>query len=502
MKYLSQNFFMTKSFLGIWHSPTMMTWMGHVAKSLQLIVVMPLAFMHLSAEDVTIWLMLLTLVSLQVLGDMGFTPTFTRALSIAFSGAPDLRGQNTEHIAEEESAPRAEFVSDIVGTMRLIFLRVSIGATITLAAIGSAFLFGPIQKAGADEWAWAAWFVVLTSSMFAYYGNSYVSYLQAAQCIPQIHRLRTFTTLFAMIGMVLVLGLELGLFALVFVQQLFQIALIILYRRSAQKAGMMCSLPLVKANREIFSYVWSATWRSGLGVLFGFAVIQGSGLIYAQNAPAEKAAAYLLLLRLVQSVSSFSQAPFYSKLPELSRLWANRQAENLRRLAARGMQFAYIVYVLGVVGLGVFFPILLHEFGSDIAFPDQLLWVLFGIGGLIERFGAMHIQVYSLTNHIVWHKANGVTGILFIFVSMILVPYIDTYGFAIGYIVANIGFYSWYSALKSYRVLATNFVEFDLKIVIAPLAIVFSYLTIISLDLLLGGFLFQDCLPGVAIICR
>ena len=90
-------------------------------------------------------------------------------------------------------------------------------------------------------------------------------------------------------------------------------------------------------------------------------------------------------------------------------------------------------------------------FGTNISFPDLTLWLLFGIGGLIERFGAMHIQVYSLTNHIVWHIANGISGALFLVTSFLLVPHIGTFGFAAGIIIANVGFYSWYSARYSYQ---------------------------------------------------
>ena len=44
--------------------------------------------------------------------------------------------------------------------------------------------------------------------------------------------------------------------------------------------------------------------------------------------------------------------------------------------------------------------------------------------GIAERVGALHIQLYSMTNHIVWHIANGVTGILLIVLAALIIRFI------------------------------------------------------------------------------
>jgi len=467
-------------FLRFWHSPTAMTWMGHLAKTLQVVVVMPLAFAYLGTEEAIVWLIFLTLISLQVLADMGFTPTFTRALSMAFAGARDLKGAAHGQEHNRKLSANTGLVCDIVGTMRSVFMRLSVFATLILAILGTAVLVGPIEKTGNVSWAWIAWCVVLVSSTITFYGNSYIAYLQAAQRIPQIHRLRTVTVLAATVSVLIALELEAGLLGLVLAQQSWQVVLVLWYRRSAKADGMYLGvLPDSKRNKEVFDYVWSASWKTGLGVLLGYSVIQASGLIYVQFAPAEEAAIYLLLLRLMQSISMFSQAPFYSKLPALSRLWVSGKTEALRNLSARGMRISYWVYGAGVIFVGVTFPVLFDVLETNISFPDPILWALFGLGGLAERFGAMHINIYSLTNHIIMPIANGIAGILFIVTSIVLVQHIGTYGFAVGLIVANLGFYSWYSARHSYRVLETNFFQFDRPLLFIPFGIMCLYLGVV-----------------------
>lgn len=457
-------------------------WLGHTVKALQVVLVMPLAFSFLSTEEITVWLIFLTLIGLQLLADMGFTPTYTRALSMAFAGADSLNNSAGKNSLESKKIPNKALVNDIVTTMLVTYGRMSLVATAVLIMIGTTVLLNPIGKVVDANEAWIAWGVILGSSAIAFFGNSYIAYLQAIQRIPHIHRLRALTALAATVSIVIALVLETGILGLVIAQQTWQILLILWYRRSARACGMYRGIsPGSKRNMEVFDYVWSATWKSGLGILLGYGVIQASGLIYAQIASAEEAAVYLLLLRLMQAVSMFSQAPFYSKLPALSRLWVSGNTDALRNLAARGMKISYWVYAIGVIGVGITFPILFNMFGTNISFPDLTLWLLFGIGGLIERFGAMHIQVYSLTNHIVWHIANGIGGALFLVTSFLLVPHISTFGFAAGFIVANLGFYSWYSARYSYHVLESNFFNFDRQLLALPFLAIVLYLGIVML---------------------
>jgi uncharacterized membrane protein YdcZ (DUF606 family) len=65
-------------------------------------------------------------------------------------------------------------------------------------------------------------------------------------------------------------------------------------------------------------------------------------------------------------------------------------------------------------------PWLLNFIGSQVEFPSRGLLLLLILGFAIERFSAMHMQLYSLTNHIIWHKINGMTGLFIVFSTFFL----------------------------------------------------------------------------------
>jgi hypothetical protein len=81
----------------------------------------------------------------------------------------------------------------------------------------------------------------------------------------------------------------------------------------------------------------------------------------------------------------------------------------------------------------------------------------------------MHIQLYSITNHIIWHTANGVSGIIYLVVALALFKQIGVYAFPIGTLIGYLGFYGWYSAIHSYRAFGLKFWEFEKPIMIPPL---------------------------------
>ena len=71
--------------------------------------------------------------------------------------------------------------------------------------------------------------------------------------------------------------------------------------------------------------------------------------------------------------------------------------------------------------------ILLKLIDSNIMFVSPLLWIIMGCVFFAERYGAMHLQLYSITNHIIWHFVNSISGLIYITSSFILFPFIDIF---------------------------------------------------------------------------
>ena len=213
----------------------------------------------------------------------------------------------------------------------------------------------------------------------------------------------------------------------------------------------------------------------GVGISFSRGAIYGSGLIYAQVAEAAAVSTYLLAFRAIQIVSELAQAPFSSKIPVLARLRSEGRFADQLTVARRAMQLTYWIYAAGFVTIGLAGPAIFDAIGSNVAFADPRLWALLGLGFFVERFGAMHIQLYTTTNHIIWHIATGVTGMIYLAISLALLRPLGVYAFPIGILVGYLGFYSWYSAGHVYRIFDIGFFRFERSVVLPPAVVVVLY---------------------------
>ena len=209
-----------------------------------------------------------------------------------------------------------------------------------------------------------------------------------------------------------------------------------------------------------------------------FGLIQASGLIYAKFATAVELTSYLLALRIIQIISQLSQPPFYSKLPQLARIQMSGSKAEQISIAKRSMRYAHILFVLGFVAVGLGMKFMLQLIGSSAEFVSPLTWTLLGLAFFFERVGAMHLQFYSTTNHIVWHVANGVTGIIMIFMAVLFYKLLGVQGFPLAMLAAYLIFYCPYSMLHSYRAFGLD-KSFELSVSAAPLAILSTYLLVV-----------------------
>jgi O-antigen/teichoic acid export membrane protein len=465
----------TKQIKFFWSSPTFMTWGSFFSKAISLVVVLPLILTRLSTEEITLWYLFMTIISFQLLADFGFVPTFSRVIAYAMGGADfdELKRPQKKNNGQ----PSWKTIEVICSTMRTIYFRLGFIWMTSLILFGTISLIKPISQVHNSVSAWVAWVIVLAVSIIALQGNIYSAYLQGINQIALLRRWEAITALAVIATSVVALLSGGGLLALVIVNQGWKF-LSVLWNRWLSynvEEGRFKYFSKTEHNRKVFDAVWPSAWRSGVGHSMTYGLIQASGVLYAQVGTAASIASYLLTLRLIQTVSQFSQAPFYSKLPTFARLFAEDKKKELVLRAKRGMMLSYWCYVICFIGLGITGDPMLKFIGSNADFPTSLLWALMGLAFFVERYGAMHLQLYSITNHIIWHVANGIAGIIYILVSLLLFKKIDVYTFPVGLIVGYAGFYAWYSAMHSYKEYNLSFMKFEINTVVMPLGVMLFF---------------------------
>ena len=395
------------------------------------------------------------------MADFGFGPSFVRAISYARAGRAKLDSAE----GRQPTAYR-QLLGDIFVVRRGCYGRLAVIGGAAALVLGTLALVRPVSELADQGEGWASWAIFLAGSMFAFRNSLYAQWVQGMNEIARLRRVEAATAVAATAVTAAVLFLTENLLAAVAAATLGSVVTSLAVRGVGLGIFHSLEIPqreLHKPSQSVYDHVWPAAWRSGVGVLMSHAIIQASGIMYAQIATPAASASYLLAMKMMHVVLQISMAPFYTKLPRLASLYAEGKREEVAGLGCKAMAMSHWVYVSGLISVGLLLPWLLHKLGSQTPFVSSFFWFYLGVAFFIERFGAMHLQLYSLSNHILWHIANGVTGTIYLATAVLLMPSIGALAFPTAMLVGYTSFYSWYAALLSYRQFDLNPISFEAK---------------------------------------
>lgn len=463
----------------LWDSPTFTTWGSLASRLLSTLVVLPLILVKFSAAEVVVWQLFATLTTLLLLLDFGLAPTFTRMLAYARGGTSIEELANMRELKRrDQGGANVDTLVAVFSTLRWLYGRVAWVLAILLVVFGSWALVHPMAAIEHDPHAWAAWGVWMVSTVGMVWGNAFGATLQGINRIAVLRRWEILTALMQIGTSFIVLMMGGRLLELACSAAFWNLANVAITRRVLRDQAPELDRAPPQAHPLILQALLPAAWRSGVGHLMSLGLIQASGLVFSHLASAEDAAAYLLALRVMTILMGFSTTPYYSKLPAMGELYSRGQQAELFGMAQRGMLLAHLVFVAGVIAVLVAIPFWLSEIGASVGFVPDHVWALMGVAYLIERWGGMHMQLYSLTNHIVWHIANGITGAVMLAAAVLLFPHLGVIALPLAMLLAYGCFYTPYAIFLSQRHYHYNLLRFEQKAIALPAAALVSLLAL------------------------
>ncbi len=460
-----------------WDSAVLTSWGSQVTRGLRLVLLLPLVLARLEIGEIAVWLLFSTILSYIALIDFGLTATFSRAIAYAMGGAESIGDLRRTPDSGLGGRPNEALLGRICSTQQAVYRRFSLLILLPIGLIGTLALVRPIAALPDRETAWIAWGAVLLGLAARLRDNQFVGYLTGADRIALLARWQTLVEAGSVATCVAVLVAGGGLLELAVAEQLWVVLGMLRNRGLCRriKSGLFVRCVGGPFDRQVFDSLWQRVWRSGLGIVFSFGLPQASGLIYAQVAGPAEAAAFLLNWRLIQMIGMFSMPPFYTLLPRLANLRAQGRVAEQVRLARRGMSLSAATFAAGFALTGLLGAELLRLAGSKASFDGGWLWWLIGLAFLADRFGAMHLQLYSTTNHIIWHRVSFGYGIGFAVVSLATLPFIGAFAFPAGLLAGLLGFYVPMTLRHSYATFELSFRRFDALVLAAPLAVMVGY---------------------------
>lgn len=463
-----------------------MTWASLLVRLSSVLFVLPLVLNRFAPVEVAVWMLFSTFLTLTLLLDLGLAPTFSRLFSYALGGVGIehmlvIQCKTSTADQHQPACDPAPAVSRVFAALRWIYPRLAVGSVALFSVGGTVMLREPISHCPDPRSMWLAWAAVLVGAYAGIVGNAFSVVLQGMNEVALQKRLDIALGIAQVLSCFAVLAFGGGILALVLAYQAWTVIGVLANRILVGQCFSYLKLVRPRLDRDVLSVLWPSAWRSGIGVLMSHGLIQASGLVYSQLVSARELASYLLALRVITMVSQVSQAPFYSKLPELARLHALGESGKCLAVARRAMMFAQALLSLGIVSVALCSGTLLDLIGSETPFVPLSQWALIAFAFFVERFGAMHLQLFSVTNHITWHITNGVTGALMIAIAVGLYPIQGIEALPTAMLIAYCIFYAPYAARASSKAFGFSLWRFETRTSIPAIVFMASALSAIGL---------------------
>jgi hypothetical protein len=460
-------------------STVITTWASFGARILSQVAVLPFILKLYTTEEISLWYVFIHISGLVMLLDLGIAPTCTRLIAFASGGGKAAGDYRTVQQQENTDTCWAE-VARVCAVMRLIYSYLAVGVFLFLAIGGTFCLSRSIASIPSPIQGWVAWCLTLVAAFVRISGNTYRAYLEGLNHVALVRRWEALVFLCALVTSLVAAWITVPIAGLIAISQFWLVAGVLWNRWLCGRVEGGKYLSFSRDHdRRLLTRVWSLAWRNGTGMLAQVGTFRLSALFYSRFTDAATTASYLMALQFAQTIVQMSQAPFYSKLPLLARLRATGDTIGQTRIAQKGMGASHLTYVLALIAVGTLAPPALKLVGSNAEFVTPVIWASLGCAFFVERFTAMHLQFYSTTNHIVTHKANGVTGIVYVLLILVYLPRYGAIAFPLSLLAANLVFSAWYTAIHSHRSMGRSFLSFECRTSLAQLALLLAYTAIV-----------------------
>lgn len=424
-------------------NPTILTWFSMGLRALLVFGLLFYAGTELVAEQAAVFMICLTLTGLVGIFEFGFAATFTRFAAYTWGN---------ENSRNEIQISGYDFskvdISSVLRAIDWIYLRLTIAFIVIFALAGTLALIGPISALKNTDEGWISWFCTFIGALFLFSQIRHASLLIGCNEIPRLKIIELIVNIPLVTALCGLYLLDADFFIVLMVFNSGFIILFFLTRLGLRQ--ILTSEDLSLSGEVDYSFVkiiFNSAWRSGLGVLLTSGTISGSALLVSQYSEPDIAASYLILQRIAIHISSYSYVPFQVKIPQMASNYTADGADEILKIAGRAVNQVLLL----AVTLGMFFFLIIYfvlpMYGLKPFPVSGEVWLFMVAYIILERSGAMNLQLHTLCNKVKWHIANGISGGLMLALSPILYYFYGISGVPMAFLLAYLLFYFPYTSL-------------------------------------------------------
>lgn len=437
------------------NSPLLMTWLELTIKFGTGLVLLPLATIYLSSDELAFYLFIGTLLGMAYLAEGGFNKVVLRAMAYFNNGLSAIPSTLQQHDNIGRGLePNYARLGTLVQTSFYLFFVLGLVAGGLLYFVGGLVAHNILYKQPNIEQAETALLFISIFSFLYIVQLRYVSFIQGINYLVKQKRVEV---LFGLVRLCLlaisivagfgVLGITIGLCLSV-------IFSLIWYRRIWAKLGPVKEIKCFQRfEASMLLELYPAAWRQAAIAWGSYLIYSGTTLLVAQLDDVDLIASYLLTLQVVFLLMTVSTSAAQASYPEISKAIAEKDINSYKRLLIRTLKISLAVYGAGALVIVFMANPVLGLIGSNTHIITGSLLYFVLIMYLLELHHVIHATFYTATNHIPFVFPALISGVLILGGGYMVIRTYGIWGAVLVQFFVQLSVNNWYPVWLNYKMM-------------------------------------------------
>ncbi len=437
----------------------MMSWASYFVRFGSALFVLPLILKLYTPVEQSFWFFINTIIGFAMLADSGFGATLIRAVSYFKAGSAYLPRNKKEYDDIDqikEGEPHFPNLVNLLTTANRIYIYLSLFAVVILATGGVAAVWNIMELSNHQTDLWVAYLIIIPYCFSMIMGVKWSSYMRGLGYVAQEARFGAFQGLLRVTAFIILLLFKLGpayLIGVMFLESIirfFYLKWFVLKWFRDEKVEIKDK---TKFDPVIFKSLWAATWRTGLLFWGAYGIQSGTSILASQISDVVMMANFLFTMRIITFLLNIARAPFYSNVPKIYKLAAEKNTMVLRQKSSEYMFIGTAVLVLGSLVLVFFGNNLLDMLSIETRFVPLSIFVIIAVTEILDLHSSFHATVYTSTNHVPFVLPATLSGAMILVVGFATLPVYGLLGIVVTKFLVQFLVNNWYAPMLSLRLL-------------------------------------------------
>lgn len=375
------------------------------------IILLPFIFIYLNTEDIGVWYVFITIISLVQMLECGFLPTISRYISYVYSGVSDIL--NDSVIKEKNNIVHTDLLSGIIFSSKKIYLYISIVAGVFIG-VGGTFYISTLDYTSDIEYIYYSWWIYGGASIVLFYFGYYNSILKGRGDQTNLNKVivvSKLTNIAFVIPMLMmgfgIMSISIGMLASALIDR-FLIRRVVF----SKKENKTIEAFKLKNNKSYIVVIWNKAKLIGLVQLGNFLATRCSLLIVSSYIGLETAAAYGFTIQITSIAVTISTMYFALQIPRLSAEYVKGNINIIKKIIEKSLAISWVLFFVYSVSLVTIGPVLLSFISENITLIPRSILIIFLLASFLEMNHSLCTGYLTTKNEIKFTIPIFITGLL------------------------------------------------------------------------------------------